>query len=81
MNDQELLNTLGELYGKIMGTPVDSALIAKDTRLKEDLGINSVALIYLVVAIEEQFGISMAEVSFNTFTTLGDVVEYIKSKC
>ena len=51
-----------------------------DAKIVSDLGVSSVGLIYLMVAIEEQFGIDMSDATFNSFETVGDVVTYIKNK-
>ena len=54
--------------------------MAMESKIVSDLGVSSVGMIYLMVAIEEQFGIDMSDVTFNTFETVGDVVNYIKNK-
>ena len=38
--------------------------VTEDTRLAEDLGLASVALIYMVVAIEETFGKNTSSIPF-----------------
>ncbi len=48
--------------------------------LVEDLGLNSVGVLYIVIAIEEFFGIEFENIGFNDFKTLGDVIDYIEEK-
>ena len=50
------------------------------TRLQEDLGLASVSLLYLVVAIEEEFGIEFDELGVEDFKTVGQTIDYIESK-
>ena len=45
-----------------------------------DLGVNSIGLIYMVVAIEKTFDIDMSEVTFTTFKTIDDVITYIQER-
>lgn len=77
MNEQEVLNKLTDIFNTIIGN-VDN--IQMSSLLREDLGINSIGLIYFVVAIEEAFEISMDDVSFDTFKTVADVVKYIMER-
>ena len=50
------------------------------TKLVTDLGFNSVSVLYMVIAIEESFGIVFDNVSMNDFETIGDVVSYIEAR-
>ena len=51
--------------------------ITEESNLHTDLGLNSVGLLYLVIAIEEFFAINFDNQSFNDFKTVGDVISYI----
>jgi acyl carrier protein len=48
--------------------------------LVTDLGLNSVGILYIVIAIEEEFSIEFENVGFSDFKTVGDVVDYIEEK-
>lgn len=48
--------------------------------LHTDVGLNSVGLLYVVIAIEEMFGIEFDGVEFKDFKTVADVVSYISGK-
>ena len=50
------------------------------SRLKADLGFSSVSMLYMVIAIEEEFNIRFDNVGSSDFNTLGDVVDYIEAK-
>ena len=52
----------------------------ESTKLVTDLGFNSVSVLYMVIAIEESFGIVFDNVSMNDFDTIGDVVSYIEAR-
>ncbi|WP_405340900.1 acyl carrier protein [Ruminococcus sp.] len=52
----------------------------ESTKLVTDLGFNSVSVLYMVIAIEESFGIVFDNVSMNDFDTIGDVVTYIEAR-
>ena len=52
----------------------------ESTKIVTELGFNSVNVLYMVIAIEESFGIVFDNVSMNDFGTIGDVVTYIEEK-
>ena len=53
------------------------ASCTEQSRLVEDLGFSSVSMLYMVIAIEEEFQIRFENVGAADFATLGDVVDYI----
>ncbi len=67
----------------LMATGEDeSALEAwtEQSNLTTDLGLNSVGVLYVVIAIEEFFSIQFDDVGFSDFKTVGDVIDYIENK-
>lgn len=48
--------------------------------LVDDLGLNSVGILYIVIGIEEVFSITFEGISFNDFNTIGDVIDYIEER-
>ncbi|MBO5789946.1 MAG: acyl carrier protein [Clostridia bacterium] len=59
---------------------VDFDALSEASRLVEDIGLSSVGVLYIVIAIEEFFDIRFDEVGFADFKTIGDVVDYIERK-
>ena len=80
MAELEILEELKKIFTLVINRNADVNNMNLDAKIVQDLGVSSVGLIYLVVAIEEQFGIDMSDVTVNSFETVGDVVNYIKSK-
>ena len=52
--------------------------IGPDTRLQNDLGLDSLAMIDVAVAAEDAFGISIPDDVLEQFQTVGDVVNYVQ---
>lgn len=77
MTRTEIMGKLKEVFQMVVYNGVNVDLIDESSNIKLDLGVNSVGLIYLVVAIEKVFNVDMSEVTVETFTTVGDVVTYI----
>lgn len=46
----------------------------------EDLGADSLDLVQLVMALEEEFGIEIPETDLEKISTVGQAVEYIETK-
>ena len=56
------------------------AACSEDSRLVADLGFSSVSMLYMVIAIEEEFDIRFENVGTADFDTLGQVIDYIEAK-
>ncbi len=59
---------------------IDVNTLTEDANLINDLGLSSVGVLYIVIAIEEFFNIRFDDVGFADFKTIGDVVDYIEKK-
>lgn len=53
--------------------------ITVDTKLKEDLQADSLDMVELVMAAEDEFGVEIDEDAVREFVTVGDVVKYIEA--
>ena len=54
--------------------------ITEETRFKEDLEADSLDLFELVMAFEEEYGVEIPSEDLEKITTVGSVIEYMKSK-
>ena len=77
MTREEIIIKLKEVFQMVVCNGVNTDLISEESNIKLDLGVNSVGLIYLVVAIEKIFQVNMMNVTVETFKTVGDVITYI----
>ena len=58
----------------------DGVEITDETSFKEDLNADSLDLFELVMALEDEFGIEIPSEDLEQITTVGAVIEYLKSK-
>ena len=65
-----MLEKLKEILGKVL-PDVDMSQVTEDTRLMEDLGFDSLALMMLSMEIEDAFDFKFTELV--RFETVGDV--------
>lgn len=59
---------------------VDLGALTESSGLVSDVGLSSVGVLYIVIAIEEFFNIRFDDVGFADFKTIGDVIDYIEKK-
>lgn len=60
---------------------VESNIISMDTNFEEDLGVDSLDIVELSMALEEEFGVEeMSEEDLAGIKTVGDLVGYLQSK-
>ncbi len=59
---------------------VDADKITPDTNLKDDLGADSLDAVEIVMALEDEFNISIPDEEIQNISTVKKLVEYIESK-
>ena len=59
---------------------IDISVIKHETLLREDLSINSIGLLYMAMAVEEEFGIKFNNDDFIDIKTVADVIRIIEGK-
>lgn len=72
-----MIEKLKEVLGKVL-PEVDMANVNAETRLIEDLGFDSLAMMMMSMEIEDAFGFRFKE--FVRFETVGDVASYIETR-
>lgn len=77
MEKEKVFNELKKIFKLVIPNGIDVEKITMKNNITTDLGINSIGVIYLAIAIEEMYGIDMSEVTFTTFKTIEDVIDYI----
>ena len=79
MSVEEIFQTMSELVAEQFA--MEPAEVTMETSFEEDLGADSVDLVELVMAMEEEFEIGeMPEEDLSGIKTVGDAVNYIASK-
>lgn len=58
---------------------VNADIITMDTSFTDDLGADSLDLVELVMALEEEFDIEMPDDEIENISTVGDAVSFLKT--
>lgn len=56
---------------------IDEDKITASTHIADDLGADSLDVVELMMSVEEEFGITIAEEEVQGFKTVGDVAKFI----
>lgn len=59
---------------------IDADEITMESEFVDDLGADSLDLVELIMALEEEFDMEIPDEDAEKITTVGDVVDYIKSR-
>ena len=79
MTMEEIFKTMQDLIAEQFA--IDTDEISMESSFVDDLGADSVDLVELVMAMEEEFDIGeMSEEDLATIKTVGDLVHYLQGK-
>jgi acyl carrier protein len=75
---ERLAATVAEILGAQVGVGFDS--LAPATRFIEDLGMDDLEPVEVVLALEEELGLSIPDSDCERLTTVGDLVRYLHER-
>ena len=79
MTNEEIFNTMQDLVSEQFA--IEPEEVSMESSFEEDLGADSVDLVELVMAMEEEFDIGeVQEEELGTLKTVGDAVRYVSGK-
>ncbi|MDF2566646.1 MAG: hypothetical protein K0R90_102 [Oscillospiraceae bacterium] len=58
----------------------DEDKVTLEASIIDDLGADSLGLVDLVMALEDEFDIEISEDQYENFKTVGDIVKYVEDK-
>lgn len=71
---------LEKVLNTVFDGEIDSSGITEESDLREDVGMNSIGMLYMVMGLEEEFGIKFSNSDFPSLKTVGDVIRCIEGK-
>ena len=79
MSNEDIFQTMRDLVAEQFA--IEPEEVSMESSFEEDLGADSVDLVELVMAMEEEFELGMAqEDEVKSLKTVGDAVNYVASK-
>ena len=73
-----MLEKMKEIIAEQLSVDADS--ITEASSFKDDLGADSLDLFELVMAFEEEYGVSIPSEELENMATVGDVIRYIQEQ-
>lgn len=73
-----ILEKLISLVSEQLG--LDESSLSADTSLDDDLGVDSLDVVEMLMTVQDEFDIEIADEDVEKLKTLGDMADYIASK-
>ena len=77
MTNEELFNSIKQMIVDQLG--VDEDTITEDSSFVDDLNADSLDMVELVMAMEQEFDIEIPDDVAENFTKVGDIVKYVEA--
>ncbi len=74
---EEIRSGLANIVNEVAGIPADDVQL--DKSFTDDLDVDSLSMVEVVVAAEEQFGVTIPDDEVKNLKTVGDAVAYIET--
>ena len=74
------LERLKKLLAEVYDGEIDTDSITEDTRVVEDIGMKSIAMLYMAMAIEGEFNVSLTNEDLPKMQTVGDIMKLIEER-
>lgn len=71
---------LVKVFKAVFEDEIDTSKLSEDANLRDDVGINSIGMLYMAMALEEEFNIKFVNEDFAKIVTLSDVISVIEEK-
>jgi acyl carrier protein len=84
-NTKEEVNRMADIFDRVKRIiverlGVDEAEVTLEASFKDDLGADSLDVVELVMELEDEFDMEISDEDAEKISTVGEVVEYIKSR-
>jgi acyl carrier protein len=76
MDEKEIRTKVAEIIKDKLGVEDDK--IVDEAKYVEDLGADSLSLVDIAMALEDEFGMKIPDEDIEKITTVGSTIQYIK---
>ncbi len=80
MERKEIFEKLVEIFKIVVNKNVNLELLKEESDIVNDLGINSIGMIYLAIALQEEFKVDISDLTTTSFRKVSDVIDYISKE-
>jgi acyl carrier protein len=76
---EQLSKKVNSIIGEKLGVS-DSTSLVPEANLLDDLGADSLDVVEVVMALEEEFNIEVPDKDVESIRTIGDIVQYVGAR-
>ena len=69
-----------KVFNTVFEDEISTADLKESASLREDMGINSIGMLYMAIALEAEFGIKFTNEDLQSLNTVADVIGCIEGK-
>ncbi len=74
----DTMQRLKALLNQVFEGELDESLATPSARLREDLGMDSIGMLYMAMAIEEEFGVRLTSDDLQSLVTVENVIALLQ---
>lgn len=76
----DTMERLKKLLAEVYDGEIETETITEETRVAEDIGMKSIAMLYMAMAVEGEFGVSLTNEDLPKMRTVGDIIRLIEER-
>lgn len=69
-----------KVFKAVFEDEIDISSLSENASLRDEVGINSIGMLYMAMALEEEFNIKFVNEDFQKIQTVSDVISIIEEK-
>ena len=69
-----------KVFKAVFEDEIDTSKLSENANLRDEVGINSIGMLYMAMALEEEFCIKFVNEDFAKIETVADVISVIEEK-
>ena len=78
MSDEEVYEKVKKIVSETLG--VDEKEVKPESKLVDDLGVDSIGMLDLLLKFEDEFNISIPDQDAEKITRVQDIIDYLKTR-
>ncbi len=74
------LERLKKVLDNVFEGEIDSSSVTEASSLSDDVGMNSIGMLYMAMGIEQEFGVRLTNADLPDLITVGDLIRKVEEK-
>lgn len=74
------LERLKKVLDNVFEGEINSSSVTESSSLSDDVGMNSIGMLYMAMGIEQEFGVRLTNADLPDLITVGDLIRKVEEK-